>query len=264
VSPASAGESPASITWERETIRGVWRRPWPHQRGKLFNQVFGRSVTSLVTRLVLRVEGVEHVLPENDPFVVVFNHTQKLEALVVPTTLIHLRGGKTVHVLCDWNYYLIPLVALGLRRSEAIPVVRKRARPGFLNVFKPWFQKNNPPALQAARSRLLAGGSVGIFPEGRANRHPTRMLRGQPGAARISLETGAPVVAGGIHFPRHDPARLVPDGEPLALRLSPPMAPPTTFRNLRAPAEEVHAWHDRIMRELSRVSGKSWPPEAGG
>lgn len=254
-----AGGFVAPTGWEREPIHRIWTRPWPHQRGQLFNQLFGRCVTSLATRLVVRVEGVEHFQSGNDPFVIVFNHTQKLEALVVPATLIHLRGGKTLHVLCDWNYYLIPVVALALRRSEAIPVIRKKARPRFLNVFKPAFQRRNPPALQAARHRLLEGGSVGIFPEGRANRHPARLLRGQPGAARISLETGAPVIAAGIRFPGHDPSLLVPDGARMSIHVAPPIAPPTTFRNLRAPAEEVQAWHDRIMREVSRMSGKSWP-----
>jgi 1-acyl-sn-glycerol-3-phosphate acyltransferase len=257
------GGTASSITWHKGAVREIWRRPWPHQRGRYFNQLLGRSATSLMSRLVIRIEGVENVLSERDPFVVVFNHSQKLEALVIPAMLIYLRGGKTVHVLCDWNYYLIPGVALMLRRAEAIPVVRKRARPAFLNLFKPFFARR-PPALQSARERLLSGGSVGVFPEGRANRHPLRMLRGQAGAARLSLETGAPVVPAGIYFPRHDPRFLIPDGEPMAVRLGRPQQAPTTFRNLRAPASEVHAWHDHIMRELSRVSGKSWPPDSGG
>jgi 1-acyl-sn-glycerol-3-phosphate acyltransferase len=253
----------ASITWYKQPVREMWRQPWPHQRQSRVNRLAGRAATSVLSRLVIRIEGCEHIAPERDPFVVVFNHNQKLEALVIPGMLIYLRGGKTVHVLCDWNYYLIPVLAWALRRSEAIPVVRKRARPAFLNVFKPFFRRL-PPALQVARERLLNGASVGIFPEGRANRHPGRMLRGQPGAARLSLETGAPVVPAGIHFPRHDPYYLIPDGEPMAVRLGPPMPPPTTFRNLRAPAAEVHAWHDQIMRELARLSGKSWLPDIGG
>lgn len=257
--------SPAPLdgTWTGESLSEVWRRPWPHQRHSLLNRLIGRSVTSIVRGVVLRIEGLENIACERDPWILVLNHNQKIEAFVLPAILIHWRGGKTVHFLCDWNYFLIPVVAMLLRRSGTIPVMRKHARPAFLNAFKPYFLKRYPPAMKNAKEKLLAGEPVGIFPEGRANRHPGRLLRGQPGAARLSLETGAPIVPGAIRFPRHDPEFLVPDGEPMELHLGTPLAPPatpTTFRHLRAPAAEVQAWHDHVMETLAALSGKRWLP----
>jgi hypothetical protein len=48
------------------------------------------------------------------------------------------------------------------------------------------------------------------------------------------------------------------------LEIGEPLIPPATERPGRPSPEEVRAWHDRLMRELSRLSGKAWEPRSGG
>jgi 1-acyl-sn-glycerol-3-phosphate acyltransferase len=64
---------------------------------------------------------------------------------------------------------------------------------------KPFFAVSVPP-LEQARQHLIAGRSIGIFPEGTVNRDRSQLLRGRYGAARLSLETGVPVTPAGIRF----------------------------------------------------------------
>src|SRR5262249_15944983 len=134
----------------------------------------------------------------------------RLESLMVPAALCLNRGGRIIHFLADWNFRLIPGVGYIYSRAQVVTVTRKSAKPRFLNVLKPLYEQAVPPH-ERARRHLASGRSVGIFPEGEVNRDPDRMLRGRRGAARLSLETGAPVVPMGIRFPRHAPGRPIND-----------------------------------------------------
>src|SRR5262249_35545949 len=147
------------------------------------------------------------------------------EAVLVPALLCLLRGGRPIHFLADWNYRLIPGIGLIYRRAETVTVTRKSARPPILNVFKRDYLHPSSP-LDRARAQLLHGRSVGFFPEGAVNRDPLRLLPGRHGAARLSLETGAPVIPVGIRFP------AAPANAPIARRalmqvhIGAPLAPP--------------------------------------
>jgi len=123
-------------------------------------------------------------------------------------------------------------------------VTHKRARPRLLEVCKPLFREALPP-LGQARLHLLAGDSLGIFPEGTVNRDGERLLRGRHGAARLSLAAGVPVVPAGI---RRGPSRT------LELRIGAPQQPPGDGMGLA----EVREWHAHIMAGIARLSGKRW------
>jgi 1-acyl-sn-glycerol-3-phosphate acyltransferase len=133
--------------------------------------------------------------------------------------------------------------------------MRKSARPGFLNLFKPLY-RHPLPALEQARALLLSGRSVGIYPEGTVNRDPSRLLAGRGGAARLSLETGAPIVPVGIRFPGVASGAPISDRAAMDVRIGAPLRPPHS--PLRATPREVRAWHAVVMREISRLSGKAW------
>lgn len=165
-----------------------------------------------------------------------------------------------VHFMADWNFLLIPVLSWVIRLHDPIVVVRKDAKPRFLNRFKKRFQSPLSPFDQA-RERLACGQSIGIFPEATTNRHPTQLLRGQVGVARLSLESGIPVVPGGIRFPSHRGVGPIGDLEPLAVRFGPALQPPRMDPG-PASSERTAEFHEQIMRAISTLSGKEWQPSA--
>ncbi len=248
--------------WRGDDLRAIWRQPMPGQR-LVGSRVMAKTLITLFRDHVIEIRGIERILPEFDPFIIAFNHNQKYEAVLVPTILIMERFGKTIHFLSDWNFRLIPVVGSYLKRSETITVFKKDAKPKFLNVFKPLF-KDPLPALSRAKQRLEDGRSIGIFPEGTVNRDPKRLLSGHPGAARLSLETGVPLIPAGIRFPEIDGTRPIEDSDRMLVEIGEPMIPPALGSARRAAANEVRTWHDALMSELARLSGKAKRVRAQG
>jgi 1-acyl-sn-glycerol-3-phosphate acyltransferase len=241
--------------WEPPAPRDILHWPLPHQG--LGNRLLIRTAALLARRQVVGLEGAEHILAERDPFILALSHSTRSETFLVPTLLFLRRGGRLIHFLADWNFRLIPGVGLIYRRAAAVTVTRKSARPRFLNLLKPLY--GHPlPALEQARAHLLGGRSVGIYPEGTVNRDPGRLLAGRGGAARLSLETGAPIVPVGIRFPGAAGGAPISDRAAMDVHIGPPLRPPQRPA-MRATPGEVRAWHAVVMREISRLSGKAWP-----
>jgi 1-acyl-sn-glycerol-3-phosphate acyltransferase len=215
-----------------------------------------RGMAIIARSKVRSVRGLEHIGPERDPFMFVLNHSSRQEALIVPALLILLRSGRRIHFLADWNFRMIPGVDLLYRRAGAITVPQKPARPRILNVVKPFFTDAVPP-MEQARLHLIAGRSIGIFPEGTANPNPSRLLRGRHGAARLSLETGIPVVPGGLRFPAVPSGAAIPEGSPMEIEIGPPLDMPRAAAQTLTPAN-VRARHAQIMNAISLLCGKSW------
>jgi len=228
-------------------------------------QLAGRPLARAVIRGLLlafggairNVRGLGHVLPARDPFILALNHSTKLEALFLPAFLLHVREGKALHFIADWNFKLVPGIAGIYRSGDVITLDRKPARPRFLNLLRPLLT-DRVPAFTCAAERLAAGASVGIFPEGTTNRDPRRLLRGFHGAAKLSLQANVPVVPAGLRFPRHTDAARIPELAPMEIEFGEPLAPPAE-RDLSAAA--VRAWHARLMGEIARRSGKTWSNE---
>jgi 1-acyl-sn-glycerol-3-phosphate acyltransferase len=240
---------------------------WPLPDIGLLDRMLVRGVSLIARRIVVSIEGLEHIAPGRDPFILALNHGTRLEALLVPPFLFLLRNGERIHFMADWNFRLVPLIDLLYRRAGVITVTRKPARPRFLNVLKPLFTSAIPPAEQARRY-LAAGRPVGVFPEGTVNRDPLRLRRGRPGAAQLSLETGIPVVPVGLRYPTVQHGAAVPEGSQMAIDIGAPMTPPAAGKLTYA---AIWAWHGQIMAAIARRSGKSWDfgardagkPEAG-
>lgn len=242
-------------------FKDVWRRELPLQERR-GTRLINRTVVSLARRHLVGVEGMlESIHPDNDPFILVLNHNQRLESVLVPNILIFYRGGKLLHFMADWNFMLMPGVATLYRRSGVILVDRKDAKPKFLNVFKPLF-KQETTAFQRAAVRLREGGSVGIFPEGTINRDPQRLMRGLPGAAKLALETGVKVVPVGIRFPLLKAAETIRDGAKMSLHIGASIPAPPVADPSKPNRDEIRAFHAEIMSSLATLSGKSWHPEA--
>lgn len=232
-------------------VRGLWALGCPLPELTMPDRCLARGVGLVASNLARAVSGLEHVGGGRDPFVLALNHGTRREAILVPSLLILHRGGRPVHFLADWNFRLIPGVGLLYDRAGVITVARKPARPRFLDALRPRFAPSTPP-LEHARRLLVSGRSVGIFPEGTVNRDSSRLLGGRHGAARLSLETGAPVVPAGLRY--RPPAGAGPGV--VELHIGDPLAPPRRVDH--AAYQDVKVWHREIMTSIARLSGKTW------
>ncbi|HLL28800.1 MAG TPA: lysophospholipid acyltransferase family protein [Xanthobacteraceae bacterium] len=213
-----------------------------------------RGLSLIARRKVLAIRGLENI--RRDPFILALNHSTRTESVLVPALLFLYRGGRIIHFLADWNFRLIPGVGPIYDRAETITVTRKPARPRLFNLLKPLYRQRLT-ALERARAQLSAERSVAFFPEGAVNRDPQRLLAGRRGAARLSLETGVPVVPAGIRFPRAGAGELIGDLAAMEVEIGTPLFPPA-IASAWAPLADVRAWHAVIMNEISRLAGKRW------
>jgi len=228
---------------------------WPLPELGVIDRMLVRGVALISRRSICSLDGLEHIAPDRDPFILALNHSTRREALLVPALLFLLRRGRRIHFLADWNFRMIPGVDLLYRRAGAITVAHKSARPRLLNFARPLFTDAVSP-IEQARRHLIAGRSIGVFPEGTVNRDPLRLLCGRHGAARLSLETGAPVIPVGLRFPTVPKGAVIPEGSPMSIEIGPPLMPSTGTRS--AGYADIRAWHARIMTTIGRLSGKSW------
>jgi len=136
--------------------------------------------------------GQEH-LPKDRGFIVCPNHNTEIDPLVVGHYLYN--SGHLPHFLAKASLFDIPVVGPILRASRQIPVERSSA--------------GSKRSLLTAREVMDEGGAVVVYPEGTLTRDPELWpMRGRTGAARLALQTGAPVVpvaqwgANGL-FPRY-------------------------------------------------------------
>lgn len=207
---------------------------------------------------IVSITGIEN-LRHPDPFILVANHNQRLEALLVPVWLAYLRGGKLIHFMADWNFRLIPGISMILRRGQTIPVTTKPAKPKFLNRFKSRFS-GEIHGFELAEQYIAEGKSIGIFPEGTINPNPAQLLRGHVGAAKLSLETGAPLIPMGIRFPLHDPSRPIRYSSKMEIEIGAPIIPPQSEHKELFRDSDIRGLHSIMMQHLEHLSQKHWNP----
>jgi 1-acyl-sn-glycerol-3-phosphate acyltransferase len=248
------GTEEGASPWMPPAWREVLR--WPLPCKGLGDRMLVKAVALAGKGQVRAIHGIEYVLPERDPFILVANHSTKRDTVVTPALLMLHRGGRPIHYLADWNYRLVPGVGMLYQGAGVITVTRKPARPRFLNAFRRYYEQTVTP-IEQARQHLAADRSVGFFPEGTLNRDPDRLLAGRRGAARLSIETGVPIVPMGIRFPEAQPERRIVG--PMEMFIGPPLTPPE-IDAVPAPYSAVRSWHATLMSEIARLSGKAWRP----
>ena len=239
-------------------LGGVWSKPLPHLEG-WSNRFLYRFVSTLSLPLIRSIEGLEHIDNASDPFVLVLNHSQRLEAVLIPVRLIGERSGKRIRFVADWNFMMIPFVGLIYRRGGVLVVDSKSAKPRVLNHLKRFYRQAGS-VFDRARRALEQGDPVGIFPEGTVNRDPDQLLKGSPAAARLAIATGVPVVPAGISFPGHPPgtdSRPIGDLSAMNVRIGAPMTPPPS--NGRSDRALARVFHQDVLNEVSALCGKSVP-----
>jgi 1-acyl-sn-glycerol-3-phosphate acyltransferase len=133
------------------------------------------SLALLVDR---RYDGFEHV-PRGQGCIICANHITEIDPIVVGHAFyVH---GLYAHFLAKDSLFRNRAAGAMLRAMGQIPVER-RASAG-------------QRSLAEARRVLDYGGVIVIYPEGTLTRDPALWpMRARSGAARLALETGAPVL----------------------------------------------------------------------
>jgi 1-acyl-sn-glycerol-3-phosphate acyltransferase len=149
----------------------------------------------------LRVSGAAHI-PAEGAAIVVPNHKSFWDAFfIAAATSRHLRFmGKRELFEGPWGRLLVRLGAFPVRRGES-----------------------DAEALETAREILRQGGLLALFPEGTRIRDPDELGEPRRGAARLALETGAPLVPAAITGTDHLFVGPVPKPKRVQLAFSEPI-----------------------------------------
>jgi 1-acyl-sn-glycerol-3-phosphate acyltransferase len=122
-------------------------------------------------------EGTEK-LPQGG-FIAAPNHCTEIDPVVVGHMLYNM--NRPPHFLAKAGLFKAPVLGFLLRATRQIPVERSTAGAN--------------RSLQAAQEVVDAGGAIIIYPEGTLTRDPDLWpMKGHTGAARLAIQTGAPVV----------------------------------------------------------------------
>ena len=144
-----------------------------------YQTVARRVLKPLASRLWrFDIEGLDNV-PADGPAVLCPNHAAAIDSFLLPAVLDRnlIYVGKAEY-LDDWKTKrLFP--ALGM-----IPIDRRGG-------------DHAAAALDAARAVLEQGGLFAIYPEGTRSRSG-KLHKGHTGAARLAIETGAPIIPVGL------------------------------------------------------------------
>ena len=135
-----------------------------------------KIVLTPILRLVyrVRVEGRENV-PRSGPVILASNHQSFIDSIFLPLCV-----RRRVTFVAKAEYFETWKTAWFFRAVGMIPLKRGGGSA-------------SERALAAAREVLMAGGVLGIYPEG--TRSPDgRLYRGHTGVARLAVQCGATVV----------------------------------------------------------------------
>lgn len=143
--------------------------------------VFAAGVAVLLplARVLTRSDfaGAEN-LPASGGALIVSNHVSNYDPAVIGSFLV--LNGRFPHWMAKQELFDAPVMGFLARQADQIPVDRKA--PG-------------PEILAVARQALRRGMTVVVYPEGTITADPLHWpMRGHTGAARLAMETGAPVI----------------------------------------------------------------------
>jgi len=197
-------------------------------------------------RIIFRpqAEGLENV-PKSGPAIIASNHLSYADWLFMPLTM-----PRRVSFVAKAEYFETPglkgwLQKLFFSGSGQIPIDRSGADAA-------------QGALISAKGVLAKGELFGIYPEGTRS-HDGKLYRGKTGVARLTLETGVPVVPCAVvgtdvvappgkkfgSFTRP----IVKYGEPLDF---------SRYEGMENDRFILRSITDEIMYEIMRLSGQEY------
>lgn len=125
----------------------------------------------------IHVDGRENI--PAGPKIVVANHALASDGFLLPFIF-----PEKLYYLIQEDTFSLPILGKILALADQIPVVQGRGKE----------------ALELAKEKLAGGGTIALFPEGKLN-DGKRLLRAYTGAARLTLDSGAPVLPVGFYTP---------------------------------------------------------------
>jgi 1-acyl-sn-glycerol-3-phosphate acyltransferase len=189
-----------------------------------------RAVLEALFRILFTYDCVgEEKVPAEGGAVVSANHPSYLDPI-----LLSLQVKRPIRFMA-WNaLFRVPLLGALVRLFGAFPVDTRPGRGG--------------AAYEAAKALVLEGHLVGIFPEGKRSRTGWMEEDLRAGAARLALETGAPLVPATIRgaFRAWPYFRALPEPAKIHVRYHDPVDP-LPFRALPGPEGEA-----ALLAELRR------------
>ena len=199
-----------------------------------------------VFRLLLRVLGRaratgEHYVPRSGPVIYCPNHLSDSD----PPT-VFLCVPRRAWFIAKQELFEMPIMGWFFAHFHGIPIKRDSA---------------DRAALRQAEAVLKRGEPLVIFPEGRCSQDG-KLLRIQPGAALLSVRTGAPIIPIGIRYTNE----MLPYGtkmlhftrHPVRVDFGPPIRP-QDFAHLPRGAV-VDAITHTLGEELARLTHQPSPP----
>jgi 1-acyl-sn-glycerol-3-phosphate acyltransferase len=188
------------------------------------------ALVEALFRLLFNYECLgQEKLPASGPAVVSSNHPSYLDPI-----LLSLQAGRPILFMAWDRLFRVPLLGFALRLVGAFPV---DTRPG-----------RGLDAYERAKQLVLDGNLVGIFPEGKRSRAGWMEPELRRGAARLALETGAPLYPATIRgaFRAWPYFRALPEPAKIHVRYHDPIDP-GAYRSL--PQDEAS---DALLAELRR------------
>jgi 1-acyl-sn-glycerol-3-phosphate acyltransferase len=184
-------------------------------------------------------------LRQEGGFIVAANHISSID--FIPLVHFLVWWARPPQALAKQSLFDTPIVGAAMRGMKMIPVQRGTVAAG--------------RSLEGAEKAIAEGGLVLIYPEGTVTRDPqTWPMRGRPGAVRLALDTGAPL----IPVAQWGAQRLMPRGQKF-----PRLCPRTRVQVTAGPAldlSDLAGWEDRnaavragterLMRVLSEMTGQ--------
>lgn len=177
-------------------------------------------------------EGADRI-PERGPAIVAANHPSYLDPI-----LLSLEVSRPIRFMAWDALFRVPLVGALLDAFGAFPVDVRRGQ--------------GKHAYREAKSLIEAGEVVGIFPEGKRSHTGWLEEDLREGAARLALETGAPVIPASIAgaFRAWPYTRPLPRPTRIKVRFHEPIDP-KAYGDLNE-AEAISALLKRLRERVER------------
>lgn len=196
-----------------------------------------KIILTPVLRLIFRVrsEGTGNV-PRKGPVILASNHQSFIDSVFLPLVV-----RRRVTFVAKAEYFESRKTAWFFRAVGMIPLQRGGGPA-------------STRALAAAAGVLHSGGVLGIYPEG--TRSPDgRLYKGHTGAARLSLECGAPVVP----VAQFGTAQVQPIGAmrpQLFRRVEVRMGPALRWDRTGDESSDLRRFTDQVMGAIAALSGQ--------
>jgi 1-acyl-sn-glycerol-3-phosphate acyltransferase len=199
-------------------------------------------------------QWLRQAYPPHDGIVVVSNHVSWFD----PIALSHIlwNNGRAPRFLAKEALWSVPFVGQIVNNAGQIPVHRETALA--------------PESVREAVLAVREGESVVVYPEGTITRDPDLWpMTGKSGAARITLESGAPVIpvaqwgAQDVMGPYAREFKMIPP-KVMRMRVGPPV-PLDDLQGRDVTSEVLTTATERIMDELTelleQIRGEKAPPQ---